>query len=113
MMKQALIVIEAKEQRAYQRTLGGVAESADDAIRGAQPFDFEPAAFAHDVGLIEPFRDDAVERTCRAIEPSLRGGSLARVRGEAEQRLFPERREKRFQHPAPLRERTIDERLHA
>ena len=83
MIEQALVVVEAEQQRADHLLLLGVAEAADDAVGGALLLDLDHRPLAGAVGLVEPLGDRRrrARRRCARSQPS--ATSRSEVIGES------------------------------
>ena len=71
MIEQALIIVEAEQERADERAAGGVAKAADDAVSRAEVLDLEHGAHAGPVGQVETLGDDAIERAAAGAASQL------------------------------------------
>jgi hypothetical protein len=91
MVEAALVVVEAKEQRADLAALRFVPEAADDAIGRAHALDLEHGALAGFVRALDPLRHDAIDRTAGLGQPLLRLGTVAGTGGQPKQTVTIER----------------------
>ena len=70
MVKQAILIIKAEEQRADLALLLPVAESANHAVCGSQLLHLDHRALTKAIRLAEAFRDHAIQRAAAALEPA-------------------------------------------
>jgi hypothetical protein len=84
MIEPAVFVVKPEEKRSDELSLGPIAKSADNTVRGAQAFDFQHDAFAGAIRLLQRLGDNAVERAVAgASQPGLRLCGLAADRRQA------------------------------
>src|SRR5207244_11450822 len=110
-VQEALVVVEAYEERADHAAADGVAEAADHAIDAADELDLDHGvALAGAVGAVGPFGDDAVEIAAHRAEPALRLAQAHGRRGEADGAV-PRKRLLRegFEQLAAFLERQLDQ----
>jgi hypothetical protein len=115
-VEQAVVAIEAEEERADQFGIRAVTETADDAIGGAEILDLlhGAGALAGFVGSVEVLGDDAVQAAAHGAEPATGVGETGGGGGEAEAigvlEIFGG---EGFEARAALAERLGDERVAA
>ena len=112
MVEQAVIIVEPEQQRADLFLLFGIAEAADDAVRGALLLDLDHRPLARAIVVVEALGDHAVERAAAAFQP---GESGIPVGGDGRQMHARHRVlcEEALQCLAPFRQRLIEQRLPA
>src|SRR5688572_19984319 len=76
MVQDALIVVEAEQQRPDLSLLFGIAKATHHAVRGAQLLHLDHCPLAEPVRLIEPLGDDPVQRAAAALQPAERDATI-------------------------------------
>src|SRR5690606_23960813 len=107
MVQPARLVEQTEKQGAYDLPGSLVAKSAHDAVRGADPLDFEHAAFARQVRLVQSFRNNSINSGQAAIQPPQGNAAIGRITRESDLLVAGEALDHVFKGASSRLERSI------